>query len=372
MGTLHGVKLATIFGIDVRADWSVLIVFALLAWGLATVSLPSIASGYSNTAYWIVAIAITCLFLLSLLAHELSHSVVARRLGIRVRDITLWLFGGVSSLEDEARTPRGDFQIAFAGPATSIVIGVVAGAIGGFVALFNGPPLIVAGIEWLAGINILLAIFNLIPAAPLDGGRVLRAYLWYRSGDHDAASIKAARAGNVFGWLLIALGVLDFMAGGDIGGIWFVFLGWFLLAASRGEEMQVLTQHALHDVRVGDIMTRSPVTAPAAMSVADVLDRFMLVHHGSAFPVVDDGGRVVGLVTLKQAKAVSPSQRPSTRIDAVATPIADVTVARPDEPIVATLRRATTNDGRVLVFEGGALVGIVTPSDVSRAVAART
>lgn len=355
-----------------RVDWSVIVVFVFLAWGLATISLPSIAKGYPDGAYWAAGIAVTVLFLASLLAHEMSHSLTARRRGIRVRDITLWLFGGVSALEGEARTPRGDFAIAFAGPAASLVIGAVAIAVGGVVTVAHGPTLAVATITWLGGINILLALFNLIPAAPLDGGRVLRAYLWHRSGDHDAAAIKAARAGTVFGWVLIALGVLDFMSGGDVGGLWFVFLGWFLLGAARGEEQQVVAQHALHDVPVRDVMTSAPITAPASMTIDNVLDRFLLTHHGSAFPIVDDDGNTVGLVTLAQCKRVPASRRATTRALEVATPINEVTAARPEELLVSVLRRASSNDGRVLVFVNGTLAGIVTPSDVSRALAAHS
>jgi Zn-dependent protease len=229
--------LGTILGIEIRVDWSVAFVFALLTWGLATTSFPALAEGYKTSEYWAAASLTTVVFMGSLLAHETSHSLVARRRGIRVRDITLWLFGGVATLEGEARTPRADFAIAIAGPAASVAIGVVAGAIGAVLALVHASALVVAAVFWLGAINIVLALFNLVPAAPLDGGRVLRAWLWHRSGDHDAAAIKAARAGHTFGWILVGLGIIEFMAGGDIGGLWFILLGWFLTNASRAEEM---------------------------------------------------------------------------------------------------------------------------------------
>jgi Zn-dependent protease/CBS domain-containing protein len=359
-------RIGSVFGIELRVDWSVIIVFALLAWGLATVSLPSIASGYSNFAYWLAAIGATVLFLASLLAHETSHSVVARKRGIAVHDITLWLFGGVSSLESEARTPRTDFEIAIAGPATSIAIGVVSLLLGLAIHLANSSRLAVGTLVWLGGINIFLALFNLVPAAPLDGGRVLRAWLWHRSGDHDRASVQAARAGSVFAWILIALGVLEFMAGGDLGGLWLVFLGWFLLSASRNEEMQVNVQHALHDVRVRDVMTASPVTVPASMTIEQVLDDFILAHRWSSFPVVETDGRVDGLLTLAHVKTVPRAARATTLAREAATPLADVTTASPDDLLLPVLQRPSAQDGRVLVMDNGHLAGIITPSDVSR------
>jgi Zn-dependent protease/CBS domain-containing protein len=364
----QGMRLGTVLGIEVRVDWSLAIVVVLLTWSLADVSFPSLSEGYRTGEYWIAAFATTLFFLASLLAHELSHSVVARRLGIQVYDITLWLFGGVSRLEGEARTPRGDFAIAFVGPATSMAIGIVACALALAVRAADGSSLAVTALFWLGSINLVLAVFNLIPAAPLDGGRVLRAWLWHRSGDHDRAAIKAARAGRVFGWVLVGIGVLEFIAGGDVGGLWLVFLGWFLLGAARAEEEQVVTQHALQGVRVGDVMTHAPVTAPADASVAAIVGDYVLGHPCSAFPLVDGSGNVVGLLTLAQCKRVPAGERATTRASAVATPIADVPTASPDELLVPVLRRTAGSDGRVLVMRNGELVGIVTPTDVTRAV----
>lgn len=362
-------RIGRVFGIELRVDWSVVVVFALLAWGLATVSLPSIADGYSSLEYWIAGVGATVLFLVSLLAHETSHSVVARKRGINVRDITLWLFGGVSTLESEARTPRADFEIAFAGPLTSIAIGVAGLALGLGLHLANGAPLAVGALIWLGGINIVLALFNLVPAAPLDGGRVLRAWLWHRTGDHDRASVRAARAGGVFAWVLIALGVLEFMAGGDLAGLWLVFLGWFLLNASRNEEMQVTVQHVLHDVRVRDVMTSSPITIPADMTVEQALHDFILSHRWSSFPVVEADGRVDGLLTLAHVKTVPGPARSTTAVRTIATPLTGVTTASPDDLLLPALQRAAlTGDGRVLAMQDGHLAGIVTPSDVTRAV----
>jgi Zn-dependent protease/CBS domain-containing protein len=357
-----------VLGIELRVDWSVTVVFALLTWGLATTSFPALAEGYKPAEYWAAAGVTTLVFMVSLLAHETSHSLVARRRGIRVRDITLWLFGGVATLEGEARTPRADFAIAIAGPAASIAIGIIAGGIGGALALAQASALAIAAVLWLGAINIVLALFNLVPAAPLDGGRVLRAWLWHRSGDHDDAAIKAARAGHTFGWILVGLGVIEFMAGGDIGGLWFILLGWFLTNASRAEEMQVIVIHELRDVRVGDIMTPAPITAPASMSVAEILEHFVLTHRCSAFPLVEGPEeRIVGLLTLTHCRAVPAGQRANTAALAVATPIVDVPTATPDELLIPALQRAAGSGGRILVMSGETLVGIVTPTDVTRA-----
>ena len=364
---VHGFRVGTVFGIELRIDWSVAVIFWLLVWGLATISFPALAGGYTGAEYWIVGFFTTVVFLASLLAHELSHSIVANRRDIKVRDITLWLFGGVSSLEGEARTPRSDFEIAIAGPATSIVLGFVFGAFAILLYAIGTAHLAIAAFGWLGVINLVLAFFNLMPAAPLDGGRVLRAWLWHRTGDHDAAALSAARAGHVFGWVLVGLGLLEFMAGATVGGIWFMLLGWFLLSASRSEEMHTVVVHALHDVRVRDVMTPSPVTAPADTSIAELLDHFVLVHHCSAFPLVDRDGRVVALVTLRHCRSVPVAKRASTVARDVATPIADVPIAAPDELLVPVLQRAAESDGRILVMSEDHLAGIITPTDITRA-----
>jgi Zn-dependent protease len=363
-----GVRLGTLLGIPVRIDWSVLAIFGLIAWSLSTALYPEITDGYTAAEYWTAGILTTALFFGSLLAHELSHCVVARRRGIEVRDITLWLFGGVSVIEGEAHSPHDEIEIAIAGPATSLAIGFTGALLGLAFAIVGAPALLVGAALWIGFINAVLAIFNLAPAAPLDGGRVLHAWLWHRSGDRTRAGIQAAHAGRVFGIAMVVLGVLEFLAVDAIGGLWLAVLGGFVIAAARAEETQTRTAADLRGVRVRDVMTPDPITVEAGASIADVLDEYVMGHHCSAFPVIADDGELFGLVTLAQIRSLRSSVRASTRADALAYPLREVATARPDELLLDVLARSSKGDGRILVLRDGDLAGIVSPTDVARAV----
>jgi Zn-dependent protease len=342
------------------------VIVALIAWALAE-GLPSIEGGYPTVAYWFVAGATAVLFVAALLAHELSHSIVARHRGIEVRDITLWLLGGISTIEREPESARDELAIAAAGPATSVAIGFGLLGAGVLADTFGCPRLLVAAVIWLGGINLILAAFNLVPAAPLDGGRVLLALLWRRSGDRLRATRSAARAGERFAWVLFAFGVVEIFLGAGVGGIWAVLLGWYLLDAARNEDARALVEQRLEGVRIGDLMSREPITAPDSITVDELLDQYVIAHHCASFPLTHDG-RVTGLVTLARYRALDPRRRADIKVGEIAWPLADVTTAQPDEMAFDVLRRQTGGDGRVLVFDNGALVGIVSPSDFARVV----
>jgi Zn-dependent protease/CBS domain-containing protein len=366
---IGGVPIGRVLGIPVRLDWSVLAIFALVSWSLSDAIYPEIAAGYNPVEYWIAGISTAALFFVSLLAHELSHSVVARRLGIGVRDITLWLFGGVSRIEGEAHSPRDEMKIALAGPAMSFVIAFAAIALASVLAGLGATRLLVGSTAWLGVINALLGVFNLIPASPLDGGRVLHAWLWHRNGSRWRAGVTAARAGRTFGWVLIGLGLLEFATLDAIGGIWISVLGWFLVMAARAEEAQVRLTHDLEGVRVQDVMTAHPVTVDADASIDEVIDQYVLGRHCSAFPVVGPDGSLHGLITLGRIRSVPVTQRATSHAAELAWPLAAITLARPDEPLIDVLRRlGDEGDGRVLVLAEGLLVGIVSPTDVTRAI----
>src|SRR6266498_1352736 len=249
-----------------------------------------------------------------LLAHEIAHSIVARRNGVQVHSIVLWLLGGVAQLEGEPRTPGADFRIAVVGPLTSLALGVVFGLSGYVAAVLDAGRLAVGVLAYLAGTNILLAIFNLIPAAPLDGGRVLRAALWRWRGDREAAAVTAARAGRVVGFLLVGLGLLETLVTGTFSGVWLALVGWFLISAATAEEQQARMGSRLSGVRVGDVMTSNPVVADATMTLAEFVDRLAMTHPFSCYPLVDHDGQLTGLVTLNRVRAVPPNRRPDTRL----------------------------------------------------------
>ncbi len=370
MDTDRAVRLGSIRGIPIKAEWSLLVIFGLLTWSLASAGLPELAGGYTGPEYWTAAALTTAAFLGSLLVHELSHSIVARRHGIEVRDITLWLLGGVSRIEAEASTPSDDLRIALAGPGASIGIAVSAFLAALVCAAAGAPDLFVACVAWLASINVLLAVFNLVPAAPLDGGRVLRALLWRRSGDRVRAAISATRAGRVFAYVLVVAGFTEFVFVASVSGLWLVLLGWFLLTASRAEEAQIRMTRDLAGVRVAAVMTADPVTIPDDLNADQVLHEYMLGRHCSSFPVVDRTGQVIGLVTLRQLRELPAGRRATTRVAEIATPISEVPQAEPEEFLLDVLRRTSTarGDGRILVFLNGRLAGIVSPTDVARVV----
>lgn len=235
---MRSIRVGRVLGIELRVDWSILVIFGLLTWDFAVLALPKIVPGYSSAMYWGVAAPATVAFLATLAAHEMSHCFVARRRGISVRDITLWMLGGTATIEGTPNRPRDEFEIAIAGPALSAALGILGTVAGIACAAAGAPRIVAAAILWVAMFNVVLAVFNLAPAAPLDGGRILRAWLWHRSGDRALATVKAARAGEVFAWILLAAGLAELTVGGEVGGLWMLVVGWFVLHAARGEHRQ--------------------------------------------------------------------------------------------------------------------------------------
>ena len=361
-------RIGRLAGFELRIHWSTLFIFGLLVWTLAAVQLPDQAPDAGTTAHVVAAVIAGFAFYAALLAHEVSHAVVARREGIEVESLTLWLLGGVASLKGEARSPGADLRIAGVGPAVSLAIAVVAVVVAGVLDAAGAPAIVVATVGWLAGINAVLGVFNLVPAAPLDGGRILRAALWAWRKDRSWAAITAGRAGEVFGYFLVGLGLLSLLYPG-FGGLWFLVLGWFLINAARAEQAQTVLQDTLGDMRVASVMTPRPVTAPADATVAELLDDYVWRTRHSAFPLRDAAGRPAGLVTLGRLRDVRPEQRDRVRVADVACPMDEVVTAAPDDRLVDLLPRLNDcGDGRALVMQDGEMIGLVTPTDVSRAI----
>ena len=362
------ISLGRIAGIKVGINASVFLIVAILVVGLATGQLPAAYPGRSIVAYVIAAIVAALLFLASLLAHELAHSLVARRNGIEVESIVLWLLGGVAQLRGEAKTPGADFRIAIVGPLTSLVLAIVFGLAAAGVASLGGAGLPLGVLMYLAATNALLAVFNLIPAAPLDGGRVLRAALWQFRGDRHAAAVNAARAGRILGFVMIALGVLQVVTGRGLGGVWLALIGWFVVSAATAEEQQAKLGGRLAGVKVGQVMAVRPTVLDGNLTVADFIAQVALTHQYSTYPLVDPYGRLTGLVTLNRVRAVPPELRATTRLQEIACPPSEVPTARSEESLVELLERMNgCADGRaVVVDDAGRVVGVVSASDVAR------
>jgi Zn-dependent protease len=360
--------LGRIAGIKVGINASVFLIVAILVVGLATGQLPAAYPGRSIVAYVIAAIIAALLFLASLLAHELAHSLVARRNGIEVESIVLWLLGGVAQLRGEAKTPGADFRIAIVGPLTSLVLAIVFGLAAAGVASLGSAGLPLGVLMYLAATNAVLAVFNLIPAAPLDGGRVLRAALWQFRGDRHAAAVNAARAGRILGFVMIALGVLQVVTGRGLGGVWLALIGWFVVSAATAEEQQARLGGRLAGVKVGEVMAVRPTVLDGNLTVADFIAQVALTHQYSTYPLVDPHGQLTGLVTLNRVRAVPPELRATTRLQEIACPPSEVPTARPEESLVELLERMNgCADGRaVVVDDAGRVVGVVSASDVAR------
>ncbi|RZU77482.1 Zn-dependent protease [Micromonospora kangleipakensis] len=361
-------RLGRIAGVPVGVNWSVVVIFVLIAWALSASLFPRSYPGRPGWEYVAAGVSAAVVFFLGLLAHEVSHSVVAKRNGIAVQGITLWLFGGVSELKGEAKDPGAELRIAGIGPLVSLLIGFFFGGIAVVIALAGGGGLLLGALSWLAGINVLLAIFNVLPAAPLDGGRLLRAAVWKATGDRTKASVVAARAGWGLGALLIAFGLWRFLTGAGVGGLWLALIGWFLIGAAGMEERQARMGSALRGVRVGEVMTPQPQTASGDMTVADFVDHYLFAYRHSALPLTEDG-RPVGLVTLDRVRGIPADRRATTTLGEVSCRADELVLAVPDEALNDLLPRLSEcADGRALVVTDQRLVGIVSPSDISRAV----
>jgi Zn-dependent protease len=361
-------RLGRVAGVDVQLDWTVGVIFCLVAVLLGADQFPSQFPGQPPWAYALSGFAVAVMFFLGLLAHELAHAVVARRSGVEVEGITLWMLGGMARLHREPRTASDDFRIAAAGPAVSALLG------GGFIVVavvlaaagWSGLPVVAIG--WLAAVNLMLATFNLLPAASLDGGRILRAAVWWWSGDRDRASGVATRAGRLLGATLLALGVRQYLSGAGVAGLWTSMLGWFVLATAKAEAQAVTNTGVAAGLRVRQVMSGAPVTLQAHVTVSELIDTYLWSYRHSAFPVLD-GPELVGLVTLNRVKRVPPGLRAMTPLRAIAIPVGDLVLTDPDESLDSLLRRLQGKaEGRALVLDDEQrLVGIVTPTDLSRA-----
>ena len=366
------VRLGRIAGVEVGLHWSLAIVFVLIVWTLAGQVLPAVVPDQSQSAYWLVSAFAAFLFYVSLLSHEMGHALVARRLGVKVDGITLWIFGGVARLRGDAASPSAEAKIAIAGPIVSLVLAILFGGITFALDATAGPPLVEGACAWLAGSNGLLLLFNLIPAFPLDGGRLLRAWLWQRSGDRYRATFRAARLGRICAFLLIAIGLASLFLQGALSGLWLIFLGWFLMSAARSEATQVLMRGALAGLRVGDVMTPDPTVAPGWITVDEFMRSYLPGQRAIAFPLKTFDGDLDGLVTLHRLAQVAPEERSSRRVRDFGTGMAEVAKASPNEQVIAVLDRFPQSDeGQMLVLDGGKLVGTLSPTDVTRALRSR-
>jgi Zn-dependent protease/CBS domain-containing protein len=364
-------RIGRIYGIDIEIDYTWFIIFALLALllsrpgGPLTKNLPDLPL----VARWLLALVATLLFFGSVLLHELSHSLVALRNGLKISGITLFIFGGVSKMTDEPRSPGVEFRMAIAGPAASFVLAAVFFALS---RLVDAGPAHVFGTVflWLAVVNAMLGAFNLLPGFPLDGGRVLRAGLWQWFSNLGEATRIASAFGQGLGTLMIVGGVFLALIR-DISGLWLAFIGWFLIQAAQSSYQQVLVRQLLSDVIVGDVMTRDVDTVPADCTLEEVVHEHVMMRSHPAYPVFDNG-HLLGLLTLGDIRHVPREQRYHVTAREVVPPLSEAQTITPDAEVWDALGKMMTgNQGRLLVVDDGHLAGIISRSDILRVMRTR-
>ncbi|MEU6323227.1 site-2 protease family protein [Streptomyces sp. NPDC047009] len=359
------IRIGSVRGVTVRAHWSVPLIMLFFAYGLASRTLPRYTPGLAPAAYAVAGVAGALLLLVSLVVHEAAHALTARRAGIAVRDVTLWALGGLTRM-DRPTTARAAFAVAVSGPLASLLLG--GAAIGGSAAVDAalGWRVPVAVLGWLGGTNVLLGVFNLLPAAPLDGGRVLQAVVWWRTRDRERAQRAAGRSGQVVGIMLALMGWVAF-ARGVPGGLWLVVIGLFVTGTTAAERRWAQLSTALRGVRVTEAMTSPVIAGPDWLTVDRFLSEVAAQAGHAVLPLLDFEGRPSGVVRLNRLAAVPSGQRQSLRVRHVATPLSQCTLAEPDELLISILERLGSGGGLpILVMDGGRLRGIVTAHDIDR------
>jgi Zn-dependent protease/predicted transcriptional regulator len=360
--------LGRIAGISFGVNWSWLVVFALIVWTLATGIFPETNPGFSDGAYVAMALAAALLFFTSLVMHEFGHALQAKREGMEIEGITLWLFGGVAKFRGMFPSAGAEFRIAVAGPLVSLALGVLFVLVAW---LAGTPQAIDAVAAWLGYINLMLLVFNLLPALPLDGGRVLRSLLWRARGDFGWATRVAASIGRGFGYLMIAAGVFLLIFEGAFSGAWLAFLGWFLLMAAAAEDRYLLAQQALGGLRVRDLMVGDPVTTRADATLGEFMDDVVSRTRYTAYPVTDNG-TAVGLLPFTCVAEVPRRDWDARSVRDCMIPRDEVPIVSPDEELMHAAEELAENDlHRALVLDGERLVGLLSITDVARALEMR-
>jgi Zn-dependent protease/predicted transcriptional regulator len=361
-GTLFGGswKIATIMGIPIRLHYSWLIVFGLITWSLSTYYFPKAAPELPIASYWIKGTLAAVLFFSSICFHELAHSYIARKYNLAVVSITLFIFGGVAQINGEPPNPKAEFRIAIAGPLSSLLLALLFFLVsmnvsGGMEALF----------VYLARINFIIAVFNLIPGFPMDGGRVLRSVLWSRTKNFFQATRSAARIGQRIALFFILFGLVSIFTGVP-GGLWLMIIGWFLYAAAQSSYQLSTLQEILSGVKVRDVMVKDVVGFSSSVTIEEAVDNFFLRYGYGGFPVFEDG-RFLGIITLKEVKDVPRENWGRVKVSEVFVPHDGRWEVSPEEYVIKALELMIKEDkGRLVIMEGERLAGLITRNGIAR------
>jgi Zn-dependent protease/predicted transcriptional regulator len=360
-----GIRLFKLLGFEVGIDWSWIIIAVLIAWSLSTGLFPFYYKNLSTQMYWIMGIVGAGGLFLSIVIHELCHSLMARRYGVHMKGITLFIFGGVAQMEEDPPSPQAEFATAIVGPLSSIAIALIfygiylSGKGGGLPDPVNGV------VGYLAMINGILAGFNILPAFPLDGGRVLRSILWGVKKNLRWATRVSSRIGSGFGILLIVLGVLNVLRGNFIGGMWWFLIGMFLNGAAKSSYQQLIMRRALEGEPVRRFMKTDPVTVPASISLKELAEDYIYRYNYKMFPVMADPDTLIGCVATKQLKDVPRQEWEQTKVRDIAVQCSrDNTVEPREDAMKALSKMKLTGASRLMVVEGDRLVGIISLKDM--------
>ena len=358
------ITLFRIFGFAVRIDLSWLIILVLVVSSLAQGVFPEEQKGLAVSTYWVMGLVAAGGLFLSIVAHELCHSLVARRYGLPMNGITLFMLGGVAEMSDEPPTPKAEFMMAAAGPISSLIIAAIFIAAARFGARHGWPGTAVTVLRWIGVINAILAVFNMIPGFPLDGGRILRSIFWYFGHDLRKATHIASRVGMGFGLFLIALGILDLLLRNPVSGMWWVLIGMFLRGAARQSYQQVLIRQAFKGEPVRRFINPNPVTVPSSLPVEALVDQYIYTHHYKMFPVVDED-RLLGCVTTRKIRGVPRAEWPRLTVgDVLEVCSKENTVPAGADAMEVLAQMSRQQASRLLVVEDGRLAGIVSLKDM--------
>ncbi|MGD0915504.1 MAG: site-2 protease family protein [Thermodesulfobacteriota bacterium] len=357
-------KLFRILGIQISLNYTWFIVFGLITWSLASGYFPYHYPGLSRSAHWIMGFLGAVFLFLSVLAHEVTHSYIAKKEGMDVSEITLFIFGGVSQLTKEPEDPLKELKVAIGGPASSVVLALIFWILSKATSPFPDLLLYTGLLNYLAFINLSLGVFNLIPGFPLDGGRVLRAIYWRKTNNLRRATQIASGAGKWVGVGIILLGLFWILTGNVIGGFWFVIIGIFLRSAAEGGYQQAMLKGALEGVKVKELMSRGVISVQPSIRIDRLVEDFYLTHKHDTYPVID-GDRIIGIVTLKLVREVPRDQWKEKTVRDVMMPAAKEIVVDPDgEATDALEKMVRSGEGRLPVVKDGKAVGMITRRDI--------
>jgi Zn-dependent protease/predicted transcriptional regulator len=364
-------NIGRIMGIPVRIHYTLWLVLLLIAWSLAEGYMPQHYPGLGATTYWAIGIVSAIILFVSVFLHELSHSYIAKKNGLPIVRITLFFFGGVSEMSQEPKDPRLEVRMAAAGPLSSFLIAIVLGTFWYLTVLVSGPVPIIATLYYAALLNGVLGAFNLIPAFPLDGGRVLRGSLWARSKNLLGATTNATRVSEAISLLMMAVGFFFVIFGDFINGLWIIFLGWFIRSGAETSLRQTRLTESLAGVRVGEIMTKDLLSVSPDASVQQLISDYFLVHPHGGYPVVSNG-KLLGVVTMSSVRSIPREKREVERVSEAMVPYERTFTVSPTTLAIDALQLMAKNGvGRLIVMDGDRIAGMVTRGDLMKTMKAR-